>query len=154
MKIQAEWSGADEFVDGMQAVVRRQPAFIKYEALTAANTIASDFRPKVPVDTGRAQRSINVAQVDNDAQLSAGVGVPYWEFLDFGGSTGKGHKPRRGGSGSVKRKYGGKQGRFYWRSLDNRYEDVVDAAGARLVALMRRSRLVVTVHGNPQRRGS
>lgn len=154
MKVTAEWKGADEFVDGLRAVVRRQPEFIKEEALTAARTVAGDFEPKIPVLTGRAKRSVTVRQVDDTAQLSAGVGIAYWEFLDFGGTTGKGHKPRRGG-GSVKRKNVGKQGRFFWRSLDERYEDIIAAAGKRLAALMRRARLVVTEHhGNTQRRGS
>lgn len=152
MRIRVGWKGADEFVDALKAVERHQPAFVRYEALTAANTIASDFRPKIPVLTGRALRSVKVRQVnDTVAVLSRGVNVDYWFWLEFGGTTGRGHKPRRGG-GSVKRKYVGKLGYFYWRSLENKYPDIVEAAGQRLVTLLRRSRLEVTTYGDSQRR--
>lgn len=151
MDIRVQWHGADEFVAAHRELERRQPAFIKYEALTAANTIASDFRPKVPVLTGRAQRSISVTQVDKDAVLRAGLDIEYWKFLDFGGTTGRGHRRGRGG-GSVKRKSVGKSGRFYWRSLETRFDDILESASKRLAAEMRRCGLEVTTHGQPQRR--
>lgn len=71
-----------------------------------AETVVSHTQSKVPHRSGRAASSIKAKSSSRGASIAVGgTAAPYYPFLDFGGSTGRGHSPGRAGSGVIKRSF-------------------------------------------------
>jgi hypothetical protein len=82
--------------------------------------IAEAARGKVPVVSGKAAGSIKPGSTQTAAQIKVGgSAAPYFPWLDFGGSTGRGHVPGRAGSGAIKRPFL-KDGRYIYPTLKER----------------------------------
>ena len=76
-----------------------------------ATLVASEVAGRVPVRSGRAASSVRALATQESASVAAGgAKAPYYAFLDFGGSTGRGHVSGAADSGSVKREWYGAGG--------------------------------------------
>ena len=70
-----------------------------------------------------------------------GTAAPYFPWLDFGGTTGKGHQPGVKGSGSVERlPWMGTsgEGRYVYPAIRDNEAGIVEAAGDAPVNLARK----------------
>lgn len=69
-----------------------------------AESVAEKTRSKVARKSGRAAGSITARGKQKGAAIAVGgQKAPYYPWLDFGGSTGRGHIPGKAWSGAIKR---------------------------------------------------
>lgn len=115
--------------DGTQKAIQRRLKEV-------ATLVASEVAGRVPVRSGRARASVRAVATQESASVAAGgARAPYYPFLDFGGSTGRGHIPGVSGSGSVKREWygrggaGGGEGRYLYPAIRDMSEVIASAAG-------------------------
>jgi hypothetical protein len=106
-------------------------------ALNDVATVVLDYaQPQVPVESGRARRSMKVRSSQREARIAAGgKKAPWYPWLDFGGTVGVG--------GSVKRPYF-KEGRYIYPTLRKRHEQIIEVAAEALAGLVRDAGLEVT----------
>lgn len=108
--VSIDFSRLREFSDRLSNV--NLPKIVLDAEKENARIITRQAIPKIPSLTGNARGSITVTETGKGVNITAGVGVPYFGWLDFGGSVG----PNK----SVKRPYL-RTGRYIWRSFaDNR----------------------------------
>lgn len=96
-----------------------------------AEVVLETARPLVPVRKGKARASLKAGSTETAVQIKAGgAKAPYWGWLDFGGTVGKGrvsggvHK-KATTAGSVKRPWI-QEGRFIYPTLRKRRDDIED----------------------------
>jgi len=102
-----------------------------------ATEVASAVAGKVPAGpTGRAAASVRaVATTERATVIGGGPRAPYFPWLDFGGSTGRGHRDHVADSGAVKRPWFGRnglgdgEGRYIYPTVREMHDVIVDAAG-------------------------
>lgn len=93
-----------EITAAMKAANDGVPGRLKEYLLPVAQDVARVAAARVPRDTGAAAGTVTARATQRGAGVSfGGAKAPYFPWLDFGGSTGRGHVPRKAGSGSVKR---------------------------------------------------
>ncbi len=102
-------------VDGIRAFQRALKKLDETEipkAIQSANkefadTVRDDARGLAPQGpSGKLRASIVSRATKTTASIrGGGARVPYFKFIDFGGSVGPGHKPRQPNSGSIKRPF-------------------------------------------------
>lgn len=101
---------------------------MKGEFRAIAEAVASAARDKVPHLTGAAAASIRPRGSQRGAAIAfGGNAAPYMPWLDFGGSTGKGHRPGVADSGSVKRPWLGKpggDGRYIYPTIEEKRSEL------------------------------
>lgn len=86
------------------SVDERFKAELKGEFLSVGQRIADRIRGKVPTRSGAAAASVKArATAGGAAIVRGGTAAPYFPWLDFGGTVGRGHKPHVPGSGSIQR---------------------------------------------------
>jgi hypothetical protein len=115
--------------DGTQRAIQR-----RLKAVAAL--VASEVAGRVPVRSGRAASSVRALATQESASVAAGgARAPYYAFLDFGGSTGRGHVPGAADSGSVRREWygrggsGGGEGRYLYPAIRDMSEVIAHEAG-------------------------
>ncbi|HVW34043.1 MAG TPA: HK97 gp10 family phage protein [Acidimicrobiia bacterium] len=90
----------------------------------AARIVADEAATKVPRRSGAAAASIKVGSTQTAANVKVGgTAAPYFPWLDFGGSTGRGHQAGEPGSGAVKRPFL-KEGRYIYPTLAEKRDEV------------------------------
>ena len=88
-----------------------------------AEQVAADARGRVAADVGSgdAAASITPRATGKGASIAAGGRkAPYFPWLDFGGSVGRGHRPGVAWSGAVKREWRGRpvgEGRYLYPAI-------------------------------------
>lgn len=94
-----------------------------------AEVVLETARPLVPRRHGKARASLKAGSTERSVQIKAGgAKVPYWGWLDFGGTVGKGrvsggvHK-KATTAGSVKRPWI-QDGRYIYPTLRKRRDDI------------------------------
>ncbi len=104
-----------------------------------AVTVASAVAGQVPTSTGKkgknntfssgsAAASVRARATQTSAGIVAGgPKAPYFPWLDFGGSVGRGHVAGQGDSGAVKRPFM-KAGRYIYPTITDMSDVIVDAA--------------------------
>ena len=94
-----------------------------------ATTVASAVAGEVPVGaTGAAAASVRARATATSAQIVAGgPSAPYFPWLEYGGSTGRGHVVGKGGSGAIKRPFI-KAGRTIYPTIGAMSDVIVQAA--------------------------
>lgn len=93
-----------KFVGALRKVKDDVPGQMKEGFLKIAEIVADATRGKTPKRTGRAAASITARGKQRGAAIAVGgQKAPHYPWLDFGGSTGKGHIPGKGWSGAIKR---------------------------------------------------
>lgn len=130
--------GLRETRRALREVGGRAQREFKAEMLEIAEDIAADARGRVPKITGRAAGSyIPKGLAAGAAVTFGGRRAPYAPWLDFGGTTGPGHRPGIAGSGSVKRPVK-PQGRYLYPSIRDNEEDIEERVGDVILGLARR----------------
>lgn len=124
---------------------------------TVSDTVAQGAARRVPVRTGRARASLRAQSSQREAKVIGGSKkAPYYGWLDFGGTVGKGRvsggfKKRAGGetgghAGSVKRRFLN-SGRYMYPALDANRDSINKALQKSLEDLAKSVGLEVTASG-------
>lgn len=110
---------------GMDKELNRQ---LRRSFLEIARMVATRASSKVPRGpSGKAARSIRPRATQKGAGVTKGdANTPYYPWLDFGGSVGKGHRPRIPWSGSVKRD-APKGGRYIYPTIAESTTEIREA---------------------------
>ena len=121
---------------------------LKAELLKVADKVAGDVQQRMPWLTGRAIQSVAPHSTAGGASIAAGGrAAPYYGWLDFGGTTGRGHVPGKGGSGSISRPYMGKGtgefGRYLYPAIMADEQVILEDAGKAIDTVMGRAGFTV-----------
>ena len=128
--------GLREFQAALRKVDRDLPKQLRLVLNDAAEVIVEGAKPLVPRRSGKAAASIKAQSQQRFARVKAGgARVPYYPWLDFGGSVGK--------RDSVKRPFL-RDGRFLYPTLRNRRSMLNERMEKGLADLVRRSGLEVS----------
>lgn len=137
--------GLKEVQKALKAIDKDLPKGLRTEFLVVARAVVGTAQRDVPRRTGAAASSIRPRASQTGAGIAfGGNAAPYFPWLDFGGSTGKGHRPGVKDSGSVKRDWLGNpagEGRYVYPAIRAHEDDIVDAAGDVPVKLAKRNGL-------------
>jgi len=147
MPIQAgiQVHGLKELASSLRALDRDLARELQQTNKAIAEEVAEVVRAKVPKKTGRAAGTVRARATAQRASLvGGGARAPYYPWLDFGGSVGRGHRPGIANSGSVKRQRI-KRGRFILPTVDE-HADVEEYVQV-LNELLRRHGLAGGDHG-------
>lgn len=88
--------GLRQFTKALKDLDRELPKAMRHANNAVASIVVDAARPKIPVKTGKARRSIKAKSTRTAVRVSAGgKKVPYYGWLDFGGSTGIKRSVRR-----------------------------------------------------------
>lgn len=146
--------GLRDFQASLRRVDRDLPKQLRVIFNEAAEIVAVDARRKVPVRSGRAKATVKaLSQQRKGIVQGGGPRAPYYPWLDFGGTVGRGRTGRGGvlsaagradfgTAGSVSRPFY-KAGRYIYPSYKRHQEDVMDIAAAGMVELAHRAGLGV-----------
>lgn len=141
-----EVRGIKDLQKSLREIDRDLPKELAAGLAEAAEIVAAAARPKVPHRHGHARGSIKARKQQRGAAIAVGgTKAPYFPWLDFGGTVGKGRKQagvskkRAGGAyggtaGSVKRPWM-PEGRYIYPTLREKRDEVnakVDEVLARL----------------------
>lgn len=131
-------SGIREAARAFRKVDKDIPKQLRTEFLPIARDVVSGIQSKAPRGkTGRARASVKPRSSQRGAAVAVGGNAaPYYPWLDFGGSTGKGHKPGRPWSGSVKREMPPK-GRYLYPTIEEQRAKIERAAEDAVVNVAR-----------------
>lgn len=86
----------------------------------AAGPVLDRARELTPVRTGQLQQSLRLSSAGT--RVSVTSRLPYANVQHWGGTTGRGHLPGHGGSGSVRIK----GSRFAVRAVDEKHDEFVN----------------------------
>jgi len=126
-----EVRGLREVQSAFRKVDKDLPKELRVEFKAIAEDVATGIRAKVPQLTGHAAASVRPRASQRGAAIAfGGNAAPYFPWLDFGGTTGKGHRPGVAYSGSVKRDWKGRpgDGRYVYPTITERSKDIEQAA--------------------------
>ncbi len=106
----------------------------------AAGIVVRVAQRRTPVLTGAARSSIRATSGQRESRVSAGGRkAPYFPWLDYGGTTGRGHAGKSGNAGfsagSVKRPFL-KGGRYIYPAYSDQYANIRRLLDKRLNALL------------------
>jgi hypothetical protein len=88
--------GLREFQASLRRMDRDLPKQLRVVLNEAAEVVVEGARPKIPRRTGRAAASLRVQSSQRESRVAAGgARVPYYGWLDFGGSVGRKRSIRR-----------------------------------------------------------
>lgn len=110
----------------------------------AAEIVVKGAKRRAPVRSGALQKSIKVASSQREARVQEGSArVPYAGWIDFGGSTGRGHRPRTPNSGAIKRPFYA-DGRLVYPAYYAQQANITALLEKRLAQLITKHGLEVT----------
>jgi hypothetical protein len=143
MAAMVQVKGLREVQWALRKVDKDIPKGLRQELLPAARKVQDDIRSRVPMQSGKARGSVRARASQRGASIAVGGNsAPYYPWLDFGGSTGKGHKPGVSGSGSVKRDMP-KGGRYLYPAIAANEDMLEKAATDAVVNLAKRAQFEV-----------
>lgn len=136
MSAAIEVRGLREVTSAFRKVDKDIPKGLRAQFLPIAQRVASGAASKANADfknpTGKAVGSIRPRASQRGAAIAfGGTAAPYFPWLDFGGSTGKGHRPGASWSGSVKRDWMGRpvgEGRYIYPAISEQSDEIEKAA--------------------------
>lgn len=115
-------SGLRELATALRRVDAELPKELKARFLVIAQRVVGDVQQRMPHRSGRAQGSVKARASVRGASIAAGGrAAPYYQWLDFGGSVGRGHHP--GGGGAIKRSMP-KGGRYIYPAIAGARDDL------------------------------
>lgn len=130
--------GVREVADALKAIDKGLVKELRKGMAEAAEIVAAEARSRVPSKSGRAASSIKAKGGNRGAGISfGGTKAPYYPWLDFGGSVGRGHEPGRAFSGAVKRPIV-EGGRYVYPALAAKQDEVRGKVDDLLADLIRR----------------
>lgn len=135
MDVKVEVRGIRELNSAFRRLDAGVSQRLKANFLAIAEAVAVNARGRVPHRSGDAAASIKARASSRGASIAfGGTKAPYFPWLDFGGSTGRGHQKGVSGSGSIKREWRGRpvgEGRYIYpaiRAMRPQTERAVDRA--------------------------
>ena len=129
-------TGLKEFQRGLKVIDRELPKALRLALNDAANLVVDEAVPKIPRRSGRAAKSVKARSTQKAARVVGGGNrVPYYPWLDFGGSVGR--------KGSVKRPFLTK-GRYIFDAFFRNRERFTDKLAENVVDVARRAGIEVT----------
>jgi len=88
--------GLAEFVRNLKKMDRELPKSLRVAFNTAADTIVTGARARVPSRSGRARGSVRAKSTQTAVRIAGGGSrAPYYPWLDFGGRVGRKHSVHR-----------------------------------------------------------
>jgi hypothetical protein len=138
--------GIREVQAAFRKVDKDLPKALRPEFLEVARSVVRGVQQKMPWRTGRAIRSVKPRASQRGAAIAVGgTAAPYYPWLDFGGTTGKGHRPGQRFSGSVVRPWMGSpgDGRYLYPTISEQTEDIEKAAEDAVLKVARSAGLEV-----------
>lgn len=101
--------GLAEFQRRLRAMDRDLPKALRLAQNEAGQLVVDVAKPRVPQRSGAAAASIRVASTRTETRVrGGGAKVPYYAWLDFGGSVGRGKATKRAFY---------KSGRYLWAAF-------------------------------------
>ena len=95
-EVTVQVKGLKEFQGAIRQIDRALGPELRKGLNEAAEIVAGAARPLVPVRSGDAAGSIKVGSTQRAAQIKVGgEAAPYFPWLDFGGTVGRGKSIRR-----------------------------------------------------------
>lgn len=111
--------GLDQFVRNLRKLDKDLPKALRVAFNSAADIVIGYARPKIPVRSGRAARTLRAQSTRTAVRVTAGgKRAPYYPWLDFGGRVGR--------KKSVKRPFIG-DGRYLYAGLHAERERIHQA---------------------------
>ena len=135
-----EVRGLREVQSALRKVDKELPKQLRTEFKAIAEDVVTGIQQKVPRLTGHAAASVRPRASQRGAAVAlGGNAAPYFPWLDFGGTTGKGHRPGVAGSGSVKRDWMGRpgNGRYVYPTIAEKRADIEQAAEDAVIKVAR-----------------
>lgn len=142
-----EVRGLREVQLAFRQIDKEIPKGLRAELLPIAGMVVAGVQQKVPFVTGAAARSVRPRASQRGAGIAfGGNAAPYFPWLDFGGTTGKGHRPGQRYSGSVKREWLGRpaDGRYVYPTIEEHRDEIEKAVEEAVVAIAKRIQFEVT----------
>lgn len=121
------FTNIDGFVRALKKVDRELPKQFRRRLYKIAKVVSTTARQRMNFKhpSGRAEKSVKPRATQKGASIEGGgERVPYYPWLDFGGSVGRGHRPGIGWSGSVKR-LSPPGGRYIYPAIAKHRDDTV-----------------------------
>lgn len=88
--------GLRQFTKALKDLDLELPKAMRHANNAVASIVVDAARPKIPVKTGKARKSLKAKSTRTAVRVSAGgKRAPYYGWLDFGGSTGIKRSVRR-----------------------------------------------------------
>ena len=120
--------GLREVVAALREADAEVPKRLREYLLPIARLVAARTAAKVPRDTGDAAGSVSARAGQRGASVAVGgASAPYFPWLDYGGSVGKGHRPGVPWSGSVVRPWM-PGGRYVYPTIAEHRDEIAEAA--------------------------
>lgn len=128
-------TGLREFSQAVRALESGTPKLMRTSMNDAVTLVIEWARPRVPSRSGRARGSIRAASTQTAARVRAGgARARYYPWLDFGG--------RVGAQRQISRPFF-KEGRFLWKGLVVKRQELIDGMESSLTAAARSAGLEV-----------
>ena len=123
--------GLRQLRNAMRKAEAGSQKFLQVHLKQVAINVANHARDKVPSLTGAARDSVRAYATTESAYIrGGGEKVPYFPWLDFGGTTGRGHYPGRAWSGSSRRDWYGRpfgSGRYIYPTIYDESDEILQA---------------------------
>ena len=139
--------GIREVADALKGIDVKLQKELREGMKQAAEIVAAEARRNVPSRTGKAASSVKAKGTNKGAGIAfGGSKAPYYPFLDFGGSTGRGHEPGKANSGAVKRPIV-EGGRYVYPAIAAKGDEVREVVDQLLADLIQRHDLPTSGNG-------
>ena len=115
--------------DAMRAAAAGSQKALQVRFKSVASMVASAIAGEVPKLTGTAAGTVRARATTTGASIIAGgPKAPYYPWLDFGGTTGRGHEPGHPGTGAIKNRTFITEGRYMFPIVANMADIILNAA--------------------------
>ena len=133
MAAQVQIRGIRELRSAFKRVDAEIPKELRKVLKDIALSVVAGIAAKVPRVSGKAARSVRARSSQTGAAIAVGgATAPYYPWLDFGGTVGRGHRPGVPWSGSVHRDMP-VGGRYVYPTIAEKRDDIDRAVEAALV---------------------
>lgn len=128
MAVGVEVSNLREITRAIKAANDGVPGNLRKYLLPVAQEVAQAVASRVPRQSGDAAGTVTARAGQQGAGIAfGGSKAPYFPWLDFGGSVGRGHKPGKPWSGSVVRPAIA-QGRYAYPTIEDKRGKIEEGA--------------------------
>ena len=132
--------GLREFQASLKEMDGESQKLLRVVLNKAADVVVKVAQGKASRDTKRGAASIKASSSQREAKVKGGgAKLPWYPFMDFGGSVGRGHIPRKADSGAIKRPFYAAKGRYIYKAYHETKDEVHDVLVKELIQLAKDS---------------